>query len=437
MPLPGGKEERMNKRIFLSPPWMSGHELPLIAEAFASGYIAPCGPMVDRFEHEFSEVVGATHACAVSSGTAALDLLFHELGVTRGDLVFCSDLTFVSSIAPAVHRGAEPVFIDCDEATWTMDPDLLEEALAKAATAGRLPKAVVAVDLYGQCCDYERIESACVKHGVPLIIDAAEALGAEYGTGSSKVLECESSKVDDCGDGANNFRTLELPNFRTSSLRHAGNAGWAAVYSFNGNKIITTSGGGMVASRDEGVVARARKRAQQAREPAVWYEHRELGYNYRMSNIVAAIGVGQLRHLDEIVAKKRRIFGWYRERLEGLTGLRFMPEAAYGRCTRWLTVAEVISEVLTCGSSKVKDTETGSPSRIVMRVMTALERENIESRPVWKPMHMQPVFRGARVFGGGVGERLFANGVCLPSGTGLSAEEVERVCGIVEAVLKF
>ena len=389
----------MNKRVFLSPPWMGGGERALVDEAFASGYIAPCGPMVDRFEREFAAAVGLPYACAVSSGTAALDLLFHELGVTQGDRVFCSDLTFVSSIAPAVHRGAEPVFIDCDEATWTINPDLLEEALTNAAKEGRLPKAVVAVDLYGQCCDYERIESACVKYGVPLVIDAAEALGAVY---------------------------------ENSSPRHAGNAGWAAVYSFNGNKIITTSGGGMVASRDEGVVARARKRAQQAREPAVWYEHRELGYNYRMSNIVAAIGVGQLKHLEEIVAKKRRIFGWYRERLEGLAGLRFMPEAAYGRCTRWLTVAEISSKVLTCASSEV-----GGSEGVVERVRLALERENIESRPVWKPMHVQPVFRGAKVVGGGVGERLFANGLCLPSGTGLSAEDVERVCGIVEAVLKF
>jgi len=430
----------MNKRIFLSPPWMSGHELPLIEEAFASGYIAPCGPMVDRFEREFSEVVGVTHACAVSSGTAALDLLFHELGVTRGDVVFCSDLTFVSSIAPAAHRGAEPVFIDCDETTWTINPDLLEEALAKAAKAGRLPKAVVAVDLYGQCCDYERIEAVSVKYGVPVIIDAAEALGAEYGTGSSSVHYCESALVGKADNsaprtGASSVSTHERMNLRTNELphspRHAGDAGWAAVYSFNGNKIITTSGGGMVASRDEGVVARARKRSQQAREPTVWYEHEELGYNYRMSNIVAAIGVGQLRHLEEIVAKKRLVFGWYRERLEGLAGLRFMPEAAYGQCTRWLTVAEISSEVRECGSSKVKDTETGSPSRIVKRMMTALERENIESRPVWKPMHLQPVFRGAKVFGGGVGERLFANGLCLPSGTGLRVEDVERVCGIV------
>ncbi len=443
----------MNKRIYLSPPWMSGSELPLIGEAFASNYIAPCGPMVDRFEREFAEAVGLPHACAVSSGTAALDLLFHELGVGAGDTVFCSDLTFVSSIAPAVHRGAEPVFIDCDESTWTMDPSLLAEALADAARQGRLPKAVVAVDLYGQCCDYERIEAACAAYGVPLIIDAAEALGAVYG--SPEILKCESSKVGESGSrqsaGAvgsrqghaacqENYRTSELSNFRTSELsnfRTAGQAGWAAVYSFNGNKIITTSGGGMLASRDGGVVARARKRAQQAREPVAWYEHAELGYNYRMSNIVAAIGVGQLACLERIILKKRQIFEWYRQRLGARVS--FMPEAAYGRCTRWLTVVEFSSKVLKCGSSKVlkcgsskvERAEGGGPSENVERVRLALEAEDIESRPVWKPMHLQPVFRGAKVYGGSLSERLFGCGLCLPSGSGLEEADVDRICGAV------
>ena len=393
----------MNSRIFLSPPWLGGSERARVEEAFASGYIAPCGPMVDRFEREFAAVTGGAHACAVSSGTAALDLLFHELGVTRGDRVFCSDLTFVASIASAVRRGAEPVFIDCDETTWTMDPVLLAEALDDAARGGGLPKAVVSVDLYGQCCDYDRIGALCERYDVPLIIDAAEALGATYGG------------------------------------RHAGNAGWAAIYSFNGNKIITTSGGGMIASRDEAVVARARKRAQQSREPVVWYEHEELGYNHRMSNIVAAIGVAQLACLDEIVAKKRQIFDWYRERLGDVPGVRFMPEAMYGRCTRWLTVMECSSEVLKFGSAESGDragadrTSEFQKFRTshVMRMIGALERENIESRPVWKPMHMQPVFREAKIVGGAVGERLFAAGLCLPSGAGLEENDVDRVCAAI------
>jgi len=431
----------MSNRIFLSPPWMSGDERAAVDEAFDSNYIAPCGPMVDRFEREFAAHTGMPRACAVSSGTAALDLLFHELGVTRGDRVFCSDLTFVSSIAPAVHRGAEPVFIDSDEATWTMDPALLEEALADAAKEGRLPKAVVAVDLYGQCCDYGRIEPLCERHGVPLIIDAAEALGAVYG--SSEVLTCGSSKVRAFGATANHANGANQDNFRArepQNVRTAGDAGWAAVYSFNGNKIITTSGGGMVTSRDASVVERARKRSQQAREPYVWYEHAELGFNYRMSNIVAAIGVAQLRHLDEIVAKKRQIFEWYRERLDGVAGFRFMPEADYGRCTRWLTVLEMRSEELGIRSSEkdgpLQDSKIPSfqPSRAVMRVVEALEKENIESRPVWKPMHLQPVFRNARRYGGRVSARLFAQGVCLPSGAGLSAAGVDRVCGVLSAV---
>ena len=403
----------MDKRIFLSPPWMRGSERALVDEAFASGYIAPCGPMVDRFERDFSAAVGVPHVCAVSSGTAALELLFHELGVTRGDVVFCSDLTFVSSIAPAAHRGAEPVFIDCDQATWTMSPDLLEEALSDAVKKGRLPKAVVAVDLYGQCCDYERIEAACARCGVPLIIDAAEALGARYygnrGDASLPVFSPSSSR---------NIRADEWP----VRFRHAGDAGWAAIYSFNGNKIITTSGGGMVASRDEGVVVRTRKRSQQAREPRVWYEHEELGYNHRMSNIVAAIGVGQLQCLEEIVAKKRQIFAWYRQRLKDVAGIRFMPEASYGQCTRWLTVVELEEEGVPASSIIL------NPSSLVERVMGALEQENIESRPVWKAMHLQPVFRGAKVYGGGVSERLFKDGLCLPSGAGLQEDDVSRVC---------
>jgi dTDP-4-amino-4,6-dideoxygalactose transaminase len=393
----------MNKRIFLSPPWMCGRERERVEEAFASNYIAPCGPMVDRFEREFASAVGLPHACALSSCTAALDLLFHELGVGRGDLVFCSDQTFVASIAPAVHRGAEPVFIDSHPATWTMDPGLLREALADARRAGRLPKAVVAVDLYGQCCDYDAIQAACEECGVPLLVDSAEAMGASYGG------------------------------------RHAGDAGWAAVYSFNGNKLITTSGGGMLASRDGGVVERARKRSQQSREPAAWYEHREIGYNYRMSNIVAAIGVGQLESLQRIVEKKRQIFDWYRERLGPLVG--FMPEAAYGRCTRWLTVAELEvggqkSEVgcRVSGGGNQPSTR-GGPSETVGRLVQALEAENIESRPLWKPMHAQPVFRGARVYGGSVSERLFARGICLPSGAGLQAADVERVSALVARCL--
>ena len=418
----------MSKRIFLSPPWLGGQERARVEEAFASGYLAPCGPMVERLEREFAKTVGVPHACAVSSGTAALELLFHELGVARGDRVFCSDLTFVSSISAAVRRGAEAVFIDSDEATWTMDPDLLAEALAQAAAEGRLPKAVVAVDLYGQCCDYGRIGAVCERYEVPLIIDAAEALGACY---------CDHPVVAGTQNAeGEKGRTLNVQG------RTAGQAGWAAVYSFNGNKIITTSGGGMIVSRDAGVIERARKRSQQAREPVVWYEHDELGYNFRMSNILAAIGVGQLELLDQILARKQRIFEWYREVLEGRVACRFMPEAAYGRCTRWLTVIELLRPPSGRNGEGKREWQPPSgrngegknghgPGEQVLRVIAALERENIEARPVWKPMHLQPVFRGVRIYGGAVSERLFADGLCLPSGSGLERAEVIRIGEVI------
>ena len=361
---------------------MGGGEEERVREAFVSNYIAPTGPMVDRFEALFSEAVGIPNVCALSSGTAALDLLFRELGVQRGDTVICSDLTFVASIAPAVHAGATPVFIDCDDATWTMNPRLLAEALLEAERKGARPKAVVAVDLYGQCCDYDRIEALCARHGVPLIVDAAEALGARYGA------------------------------------RAAGDAGWASVYSFNGNKIITTSGGGMLASRDAGVVERARKRSQQSREAAAWYEHRELGYNYRLSNICAAIGVGQLAHLDTIIARKRAIAAGYQARLRDIVAISWMPEAPTGTSNRWLTILQLDPRLTRVTPEQVR---------------LALEAENIESRPVWKPMHAQPVFAGARCHGGAVSERLFRQGLCLPSGAGLGDHDLDRVAAVVRA----
>ena len=381
----------MTKRIFLSPPWMGGSERACVEEAFDSNYIAPCGPMVERFEREFATFVHRPDCCALSSCSAALDLLCHELNIQKGDTVFCSDLTFVASIAAAVHRGATPVFIDSDEATWNINPDLLEEALKNAKQHNRLPKAVIAVDLYGQCCDYDRLEKICSTYNVPLIIDSAEALGATY------------------------------------QGRPAGDAGWASVFSFNGNKIITTSGGGMLTARDPQVVERARKRSQQSREPHAWYEHRELGYNYRMSNIVAAIGVGQLQLLPEILRRKEQIFRWYQHELRQLPGLAFMPEAPYGKTTRWLTVMTLDADQHSAGVT--------GPSSTITTVMAALERENIESRPLWKPMHLQPVFQGVTTYGGRVSEKLFASGLCLPSGAGLTEAEVQHICAVIKKSL--
>ena len=388
----------MNKRIFLSPPHMSGAEMAFIAEAFDSNYIAPLGPMVDAFEHEFSETVGIRYTVALSSGTAAMHLALRFLGVDRGDTVIASTLTFVGSVSPAVYQGAEPIFIDSDRQSWNMDPDLLAEELERCRKKGRLPKVVIPTDLYGQCCDMERITGICEAYGVPVVADSAEALGATYQREEKN--GCQRGKVK--GQNKENKRKLV----------HAGVGARAAVYSFNGNKIITTSGGGMLASDDREIINKARFWSQQAREPFPHYEHRELGYNYRMSNILAAIGRGQLHVLEDRVQKKREIFEYYQENLGNMPGIEFMPEAPYGKCTRWLTVTLITPE-------------TFGVDREVVRL--ALEAENIESRPVWKPMHMQPVFKGCRVVGGSVAEDLFERGLCLPSGTQLSREEQDRV----------
>ncbi len=374
----------MNKpRLFLSPPHISGEEQQLVQEAFASNYIAPVGPMVDAFEQEFTEYTGLSHAVAVASGTAALHLALRHLGVGAGDEVFLSTLTFIGSATPAVYQGATPVFIDSDRQTWNMDPDLLAEELAGCKRRGRRPKAVVPTDLYGQSCDLDRILAVCAPYGVPAVTDSAEALGARY------------------------------------KGRHAGKGARAAVFSFNGNKIITTSGGGMLASDDRELVENARFLSQQARDPAPHYEHSEIGYNYRMSNILAAIGRGQLRVLDERVEQKRRIFAFYREALGDLPGIAFMPEAPYGVCTRWLTVILITPEAFGADREAVR---------------LALEAENIESRPLWKPMHLQPVFRGCRTVGGGVSESLFQAGLCLPSGTAMTGADLARVVEVIRNV---
>ena len=379
-------------RLYLSPPHMGGEELRFVQEAFESNFVAPLGPMVDTFEREFAENVGIRHTLAVSSGTAAMHLALRLLGVGPGDEVLASTLTFIGSVTPIVFQQATPVFIDADPNTWNMDPVLLEAELEACEKRGKLPKAVIPTDLYGQCADYDRIIAACDPYGIPVILDAAEALGATYRN------------------------------------RMAGAGAKAAVYSFNGNKILTTSGGGMLASEDEGLIEEARLLAQQAREPFPHYEHTRIGYNYRMSNILAAIGRGQLRVLDKRVRRRREIFAYYREALEDLPGIEFMPEADYGHSNRWLTVALIQPEVFGV------DRET---------VRLALEEHNIESRPVWKPMHLQPVFQGkgpnsanadryaTRHVGGGVAEDLFDRGLCLPSGTAMGEGELERVVSII------
>ncbi len=369
-------------RIFLSPPHMSGRERELVDEVFASNYVAPAGPMIGRFEDAVGGVTGHAHVAAVSSGTAAIHLALRLAGVGAGDEVWTSSLTFIGGVAPILYEKATPVFFDVSPETWTIDVDLLARALDEAAGNGRLPRAVIPVDLYGQSCDLDAILALCARYDVPVIVDSAEAVGTRY------------------------------------KDRHAGKGALFAAYSFNGNKIVTSSGGGALASDDGALIERARMLSQQAREPAAHYEHETYGYNYRLSSLCAAVGVGQLEILSERVARRREIFETYRAALGDLKGIGFMPEAGYGRANRWLSIATL-------------DEEQGAPSPEHLRL--ALEAENIEARPVWKPMHRQPVFRGARHVGGAVSERLFATGLCLPSGTAMSEADMARIVATIRA----
>ena len=338
---------------------------------------------MDAFEAEFAAAVGAPYALALSSGTAALHLALLLAGVGPGDEVLVSTLTFSASVNPIVYLGAKPVFIDSERASWNMDPALLEETLVGRARAGKLPKAVIPVHLYGQSADMDPILAVCNRYGVTVIEDAAEALGATY------------------------------------KGRAPGTLGRAGIYSFNGNKIITTSGGGMLVSGDRELIDHARKLATQARDPAPHYEHSEIGYNYRLSNVLAAIGRGQLEVLEDRVQARRKNFEFYRQALGDLPGIAFMPEAPWGRATRWLTCITV-------------DPAEFGADREAIRL--ALEAEDIESRPLWKPMHLQPVFAGCPVVGGAVAAGLFERGLCLPSGTSLTDADLARVVDVVRRV---
>jgi dTDP-4-amino-4,6-dideoxygalactose transaminase len=370
-------------RILLSPPHMAGEERRLLLEAFDSNWIAPLGPQVDAFERELAETVGARCAAALSSGTAALHLALRLVGVGPGDEVICPTLTFIATANPVIYQGARPVFVDVSPETWTLDPDLLEEELAERARNGRSAAAVIAVDLYGQCADYGALESICDRYRVPLLEDAAEALGSRYRD------------------------------------RRAGAFGRAGVFSFNGNKILTTSGGGALVSDDRELVDKARFLASQAREPFPHYQHEEIGYNYRLSNLLAAVGRGQLRGLGDRVADRRRLFLGYRRRLENLPGLTFMPEADYGRSNRWLTVVSIDRRRFGADREEVR---------------RALETRDIEARPVWKPLHLQPVFANAARRGGRIAEALFRDGLCLPSGSGLTDGQQDEICSVIRDV---
>ena len=372
-----------NDRIYLSPPHMSQDSRELLLEAFDSNWIAPLGPQVDAFEREFAEKIGVKRAVALSSGTAALHLALLLSGVGPGDDVGTATLTFAATANAIRYVGATPVFLDSEPSTWNLDPDLLAKELEAGVRRGRPLKAVVAVDLFGQCADYQPIRELCRSYETPLIEDAAEALGATY-----------------CGQAAGTF-------------------GQIGCFSFNGNKIITTSGGGMLVTECRALADRARSLASQARHSCPEYEHLETGYNYRMSNLLAAVGRGQLRVLDERVRRRRANFGYYQQVLGDLPGIAFMPEHPQGRSTRWLTCITV-------------DPQRFGATREDVRL--ALEKENIESRPVWKPMHLQPPYAGCRVRGGPVAEGLFRQGLCLPSGSNLSEGDLARVVDIIRAV---
>ena len=366
-------------RIHLSVPHMGGGEEGYVREAFASQWLSTVGPNLTAFEEQFASYLGLP-AAATCSGTAAIHLGLRLLGVGVGDMVFCSTLTFAASANPIRYLGAEPAFIDSNDSTWNMDPELLQEALQEAADAGRLPKAVVVVHLYGQCADMDPIRAACARYDVPILEDAAEALGATY------------------------------------KKSPAGTLGDVAAFSFNGNKIITTSGGGMLVSPNSEWVEKARFWSQQAREPGLAYEHAELGYNYAMSNVLAGIGRGQLEVLDLRVRQRRAIAFRYRDAFADLPGISLMPQAAYGVHTNWLSCFLVEERELGCTRDEL---------------IQALDAHNVEARPVWKPMHLQPLYAECRRYGGAVAEDLSRRGICLPSTSSLSEEDQLRVINCV------
>lgn len=376
----------IDEQILLSTPHMGNAEREFVDEAFRTNWIAPLGPNVDGFEREIAEMVGVKHAAALSSGTAAIHLGLILLDVGPGDKVFCSTLTFSASANPIVYQGAEPVFIDSDDVSWNMSPQALEKAFAAASHEGWMPKAVIVVNLYGQSADMDTLLAICDRYGVPVLEDAAESLGAAY------------------------------------KGKASGTFGKVGVYSFNGNKIITTSGGGMLVSDDSALVAKARFLATQARDPAPHYQHSQIGYNYRMSNILAGVGRGQLKVLQERVEARRAVFQAYRDAFASVPGVTCMPEPDWSYSTHWLTAC-TFDPALGVGGADL---------------IARLAAELIEARPLWKPMHLQPVFSHCRYFAHSaesVSDRLFAQGVCLPSGSNMSLSQVQRIVSTVRKIV--
>ncbi len=363
-------------RIYLSPPEVGEDERRMLLDALDSNWIAPVGPDIDAFERELADRVGVAHAVALSSGTAALHLGLQLVGVGAGDDVLVPSFTFVATAATVKYLGANPIFVDCSSSNWAIDPELVAQELSARARRNQLPAALVTVDLYGQTADYDALTALCDTYGIPMIEDAAEALGA------------------------------------TNGNRSAGSFGRAGVFSFNGNKIITTSGGGMLVSSSAELVDRARFLATQARDPFPHYEHSVLGYNYRLSNLLAALGRAQLRGLDSRIERRHAINGFYRAALVDVPGIQLMPVADYGEPNWWLTCILV---------------DPGRFGADREQIRLALESVDIESRPTWKPLHLQPVFADVPTVGGEVCAHIFAHGLCLPTGSALSEEDVGRV----------
>jgi dTDP-4-amino-4,6-dideoxygalactose transaminase len=375
----------LDDQVLLSTPHMGETEREFVEQAFATNWIAPLGPNVDAFERDLAGMVGIGHAAALSSGTAAIHLALRLLDVGPGDRVFCSSLTFAASANPVVYQGAEPVFIDSERQSWGMCPEALSRALEAVSKSASLPKAVIIVNLYGQSADMDPLLALCAHYGVPVIEDAAESLGATY------------------------------------KGRPSGTFGRMGIYSFNGNKIITTSGGGMLVSDDPALIERARFLSTQARDPALHYEHSEIGYNYRMSNILAGVGRGQLGVLGERVAARRAVFEAYRDGLAGIAAIEWMPEPEWSMSTRWLSACTIDPQAMDRN-----------------QVIAALADELIEARPVWKPMHLQPVFSNCAFFSATntpVSDDLFHNGICLPSGSNMRPDQIERTVQTLRSIL--
>ncbi|MDG5471713.1 aminotransferase class I/II-fold pyridoxal phosphate-dependent enzyme [Jeotgalibacillus sp. ET6] len=375
------------ERIFLSSPHMGSAEQLFINDAFDTNWIAPVGPHLTKFEEEVAAYSGTKGAVAVTSGTAAIHLALRALGIGSGDVVFCSSFTFVASANPILYQGAKPVFIDSEPESWNMSPKALKRALEEAEKSGQLPKAIVAVNLYGQSADYDELKKICERYQVPIVEDAAESLGATY------------------------------------KGKASGTFGEFGIFSFNGNKIITTSNGGMIVSDDMDALQKIRFWSTQAKDIAKYYQHSETGYNYRLSNVLAGIGRGQLMVLDDRVEARRRVFNRYQEAFSGLRGIHFMPETKHGRSTRWLTALTLDSSVITAPPEKI---------------IEALEVQNIETRRLWKPMHRQPLYAHCNYYPHdeqtSVCDSLFASGLCLPSGSNLTPSQQNRV---IDALLPF